>query len=269
LLLKCRKEDSMNSSRRAITILSTLAGMITFGLPMLAQAPNATSTSTSYTIRVNAFWGAANPVSIRIDPGETGAASGGGPKDIPAKACVVGSNENCFIAKDKDYDYGDAEAETMEIGGGKSALLFLARFSGVSDSLTLIVLLGLNNQGKLANLLPATGYTLQDAYKFWSNPGISEYELLTVANYNWDMKNETHFSQHRYRIKTFAFCPGLGHYVLADKFATRRKFIGLDGEDNPGEIVIKAEMAAAKSRLLQKHSSHDLCSIKPQTAGQN
>lgn len=236
-------------------ILRRTIGILACSASLLAQTPTASPTPTSQVVQIDSLWGASAPVKINVEPGITGSFSGDLPEgmdDIPAKACVFGSN-NCFVAKDKDYDYGDAKTSVLEIGKGKSTLELLATFAGASDSSTQIVLLGIDSHGKLVNLLPRAGYTLQDSYRFWRDASISEYQIFTVANFIWGT-NDGHFGPHHFNVTTFLFCPAVGKYMQFDTFKTRR-FSADDG----GKTVLNAEMSVVKNHLAKNKAAGTLC----------
>jgi len=241
-----------------------LSGIVLCSRPLPAQTPEASPTPTPQIIKINSLWGASAPVTVRIEPGVTGSAIGDVPEDIPARACVVGSKgKNCFVAQDKNYAYGGASASIREIGNGKSTLQILATFSGVSDSSTKIVLLGIDAHGRLVNLLPRAGYTMQDSYRFWTDASISEYRLLTVANFIWG-KDDGHFGSHYFDITSFAFCPGPGEYAQVDTFRTKRRVPESEDLHKAGETELNAQMAVVKARLTKNSSIQNACTaLKP------
>jgi hypothetical protein len=161
----------------------------------------------------------------------------------PAKVCLAPSGV-CFAAPDNATPFGKGtpfglspQATVVELGANRQALLFTALASaGGSGTEELLTLLEVR-KGKLEDLLgsfdkgPSAGVTisLPGESAIWLEPSISKTALFVTANYAWGA-GETHFSDHRYVIRTYDLGtladldPGLQTYILRDEYMTSQKY---------------------------------------------
>jgi len=208
---------------------------------------------------VNNLLGAQGKVVLEIFPGEQKDLEELGGDTRPAKVCVAeGAAESCYIARARHINFArDAQAYTVDLGEGHSAVLFQGRYVGLNDEWELVAILGLGSRGQLNNLLPTVVISMQDHFRVWRDSKISDGELITAAQYVWTSKppKETHFSSHHYQVSTYEFCPSSGRYLLVDQFLTRKKFPGLDGENHPGDRMLSAMLPQVQSRLLEDRGS--------------
>jgi len=208
---------------------------------------------------VNNLHGAQGKVVLEVLPGQQKDLEELGGETRPAKVCIAGlGSKSCYIAQARRINFArDAQAYTVDLGEGHSAVLFHGRYVGLNDEWELVAILGLGSRGQLNNLLPTVVISMQDHFRVWRDSKISDGELITAAQYVWTSKppKETHFSSHHYQVSTYKFCPSSGRYLLVDQFLTRRKFPGLDGENHPGERVLSAMLPQAQSRLLEDRDS--------------
>ena len=146
------------------------------------------------------------------------------------------------------YTFG-LEPEALPIGelNGQPLILFFATFSGCgSGTLTDYSLLVIRN-GEFVKLSPKVQLTNQSEYKIWRLPSVSAQPILVTADFLWDFKTETHFSQHRYRIHTYLYDPKSGQYQEKLHFDTAKKYPGLD--DAQEMHVLESEKSAITTKL--------------------
>ncbi len=195
--------------------------------------------------------GLRRPVRIAVLPGHDGLARNPRPAKLCAYAVPGGARVDCFEPRAKGWAFfGNPRARTVRLTGSEKAVLFSASSNGGgSGSATLWALLIFGRDRKWKNLLPVVTTSEQSDHLYWFSSDISPYGLFTIADYVWE-KGEFHFSEHRYRIETFEFCPLGGTYALADQFVTRRKFPGLDEVDTIR--VIEPNFKEIDERLLRR-----------------
>lgn len=176
----------------------------------------------------------------------------------PARICIgSGGTGNCFApASTKNYIFG-LDPKAVQIGriGGAPVVLFSATFSGCgSGTLTDYSILSVKHGG-FVSLAPAIRLTSQSEYKVWGLPDISPYPVFATADFIWDFQAmeksggdaETHFAEHRYRIRAYVFDPKDQRYVEKVSFDTGGKYKGLDEVDQIN--VLEAERQNVLSRL--------------------
>jgi hypothetical protein len=149
----------------------------------------------------------------------------------PARICTGSSGtEHCYAPPTEMLHTFGLEPEALPIGdlNGQPLILFFATFSGCgSGTLTDYSLLTIRN-GEFVKLSPKIQLTNQSEYKLWDLPRISPQPILVTADFVWDFKTETHFSQHRYRIHAYLYDPKAGQYLEKFHFDTTKKYPGLD-----------------------------------------
>lgn len=158
---------------------------------------------------------------------------------------------DCYQARTaKDVYFDDPHVTFVAITGSYQAVLFSANVNYSGSGWTwLWSLLVLNRDGLWQNLFPEITSSNQSEHLFWSSPALSSYKVFTVADFIW-AEGETHFSAHRYEVKSYGYCPSTSKYVLLDDFATTRKFPGLDDVDKLN--VIQPEMHEIQVHLKDK-----------------
>src|SRR5438477_148666 len=82
----------------------------------------------------------------------------------------------------------------------------------------------------LRNLLPDVVVSNQGESRFWDEPTFSPYRLLTVADVVGD-GDEAHFTEHLYKIRTYAYREDRGSFLLIDEYKTSKKYAILDETD--------------------------------------
>jgi hypothetical protein len=217
-----------------------------------------------FTIQVDHLIGTKHPVVVEVTPGlqkEPGDDEG----MVPTRVCISGASpDSCYVAQDSRFQYAqDVHISVLHADAEHDGLFFRASFEAINDTITLVALLGVNDQGQLANLHPGLYYTLQGHYHIWSNKKVAAGSLITLAEHVMDIDRETHFSEHRYKIVTYSFCPEQKCYIQMDGFTTRKKYEGLDGEDHPAELVLKALMPIVRRRLLRADRTRTKCGPAP------
>jgi hypothetical protein len=168
----------------------------------------------------------------------------------PARICTGSAGEeHCYTPPSEMlYTFG-LEPEALPIGelNGQPLILFFATFSGCgSGTLTDYSLLVIRN-GEFVKLSPKVQLTNQSEYKIWRLPSVSAQPILVTADFLWDFKTETHFSQHRYRIHTYLYDPKSGQYQEKLHFDTAKKYPGLD--DAQEMHVLESEKSAITTKL--------------------
>jgi hypothetical protein len=166
----------------------------------------------------------------------------------PAKVCLAPSG-TCFTAPDNATIFGkntpfglSPHATVVELGANRQALLFTAvAAAGGSGSQKLLALLEIR-KGRLEDLLgsldkgPSAGMTISELSecKIWLEPTISKTALFVTADYVWG-SGETHFSDHRYIIRTYDLGTAPGSdaqtYILRDEYMTQQKYPSEGGVD--------------------------------------
>lgn len=199
------------------------------------------------------LFGYDKPVRIRVT---TGFGSVESPQPfVPAVICVdsiePGGTLDCFAAKTKkDVYFDDPRVKFIAITDSHEAVLFSANLNYSGSGWTwLWSLLILNRDGLWQNLFPEITSSNQSEHLFWSSPALSSYKVFTVADFIW-AEGETHFSAHRYEIKSYEYCPSTSKYFLADDFTTKQKFPGLDDADKLD--VIHPMLPEIQRRLRQR-----------------
>ncbi|PYT52137.1 MAG: hypothetical protein DMG43_12615 [Acidobacteria bacterium] len=178
---------------------------------------------------------------------------------LPAKLCAIRAQsksqaqEACYEARaGNDVFFQDAQARPVVLQVSPSpreAILFQASSSsgGSGWGRLLVLLVPDEPNKKLRNLLPEVVLSSQGEFKFWEQPSFSDYKLLTIADVIAGA-NDTHFAAHRYKIRTYAYCQKQDFYVLADEYATSKKYPGLDETD---EIRVLGPEQPALGNILQ------------------
>jgi hypothetical protein len=183
-----------------------------------------------------------------VIPGDTDADGCSGTK--PARICTGStSSDHCYAPpSEKLYTFG-LEPKAIPAGqiNGQPLILFSAMFSGCgSGTLTDYSLLAIQN-GEFVKLSPKIQLTNQSEYKLWHLPQISPLPILVTADFLWDFKTETHFSQHRYAIHAYVFDQGAGKYLECFRFETTKKYPGLDDAEKLN--VLESEKPTILERL--------------------
>ena len=223
-----------------------------------AQPPGLKSKPSYF--EVDNLLGSQGKVVLEVFPGEQKDLDDLSGPPRPAKMCIAKSPlHSCYVARARDTNFAqEARASVVDLGEGRAGILFQANYVGINDAWKLVAILGLDFHGRLINLLPVVVISMQDHFRVWHEPQLSTADLITAANYVWKLQpphEETHFASHHYQISTYAFCANTGRYLLVDRFTTRRKFNGLDGENHPGERVLNATLPQVQSRLLEDSGS--------------
>lgn len=199
------------------------------------------------------IWGSQSRVRLVTKPGHS---TPTGEETTAARVCAYTraprAAATCFSAKTpRETFFAAPRATVVPFVGSGNAVLFTADYNaGGSGTGHLWALLVFGSGGHWKNLFPLLTSSEQSDVLYWHLPRASRYGLFTVAEYTWE-KGETHFSRHRYEIKTYEFCASRDTYVLADAFLTRAKFPGLDETDTIS--VIKPSLAQIQKRLLRGH----------------
>jgi hypothetical protein len=200
--------------------------------------------------------GSSHPVVLEIIQGKQEDFTDEHP--VTAKVCVAeAAPENCYAAEgSQEHFFTVVKADSLEIAPGKAGLLLWTVEERPNETWTLVSMLviGIGKEGKLANALPETVLTMQDASQWWTDKQASPYPLITVASLRSD-PGTTHTGRHRYKVETFEYDPEQNRYVTADKFTTKRSYAGLDDVDDPGAEVMKAVLPAVKARMGKVASS--------------
>jgi len=185
----------------------------------------------------------------KVEITESGTTPDGVEPKGPAKICLVSSG-TCFIPPNSEPQFGfSPEAKIVQLSPKQQALLFTAVASASgSGSLTLLALLDIRN-GSLENLLPDVRISEQGEYKIWNEPSISRTALVVTADYLWG-DGETHFSRHRFKIRTYAFGTSASRYDLRDEYLTSKKYPSLDEADKI--TVLEQEKAEILARLRRQ-----------------
>ena len=167
----------------------------------------------------------------------------------PARLCLWRSPK-CFSAPKNDPQFGfSPKAEIVRLSTTQQAVLFSAVASaGGSGTLTMLALLDLEN-GNWENLLPPVAITNQGQYIVWRERSVSNADLFVTADFIWG-EGETHFSEHRFRVTTYAFNSDTQRYSLRDRYVTRNKHPSLDEVDEVN--VLDGEKPEILHRLLHK-----------------
>ena len=153
----------------------------------------------------------------------------------PARICISsGNGDQCYsppLPKAPLPPFGlSATAKDLKLATGAGLIVFTAESSsGGSGSLTSIALLE-NRNGRLFDLLPSVTVTNQSEYRFWNLPTVSAMPVLVIADFVW-REGETHFSQHHYRITTYAYPGKAGLTRSRTSTSRRRSYPGLDESD--------------------------------------
>lgn len=167
----------------------------------------------------------------------------------PARICLGDTGEDrCYaLPTDKDYIFGlGPKAEPAGRFKGQELILFSATFSGCgSGTLTSYALL-MRKDGEFVNLLPKMELTNQSELRLWSLPSISNLPVVMTADFIWG-SGETHFSTHRYVVRTYVFSAATGKYAEKLHYITHKKYPGLDEADDIK--VLDAERSAIMDRL--------------------
>jgi len=100
----------------------------------------------------------------------------------------------------------------------------------------------------LRNLLPDVVVSNQGESRFWDEPTFSPYRLLTVADVVGD-GDEVHFTEHLYKIRTYAYREDRGSFLLIDEYKTSKKYASLDETDKID--VLGPEHAVIRRRILR------------------
>jgi hypothetical protein len=260
LPLRCiatRLMESIRSCAVKLTVVLAFAG----AMPSLGWAEkdpqervSGNQKQTRSQLEVNNLFGSHTPVTLKVIPGRQKDIDELDGPAIPAKVCISGRANSCYVAQAAKTNFArNPRISLLTIEGNYAVVLLSASYLRINDEWKLVTLLGQSRDGKLTNLLPSLVFTLQGDIRIWRDEQISASPLLTATDYYWTAMppEETHFSDHHYRISTYKFCAERKRYLRVDDFITPKKFPGLDDENHPGEIVLKAEMAHVRKRLLQ------------------
>ena len=179
---------------------------------------------------------------------------------LPAKLCAVQAEsrshaqEICYEGRaGNDIFPQQAEAKPFVIRGSPpecQAILFQAVSSwGGSGWGRLLALLVPDEPNRvLRNLLPDVVVSSQGESRFWDEPTFSPYRLLTVADVVGD-GDEAHFTEHLYKIRTYAYREDRGSFLLIDEYKTSKKYASLDETDKID--VLGPEHAVIRRRILR------------------
>ena len=266
-LVAVHRIQLMESIRSCAFKLAVVLLLIADGVPSLGWADkepqrgvSGNQEQTRSRLEVNNLFGSQTPVALKVIPGRQGDIDELGGPTVPAKVCISGRANSCYVAQAKETNFArNPRISLLNIEGNHALVLFTANYLRINEAWRLVSLLGQGSHGMLINLLPPVVFTQQGQVRIWRDEQISASPLITVTDHYWTAlpPRETHFSDHHYRISTYRFCPRQRRYLRADQFITPRKFPGLDGPDHPGEIVLKAEMAYVRKRLLQHRAAHE------------
>jgi len=177
---------------------------------------------------------------------------------IPAQLCFhSGDKTGCYeaTAENKPYSLGPS-CTPVRYGDGDTMgwLLFSAKtpfFASRQDHM--LALLVLSGSLQLSNLLPPVILSEQSEYSLWRDRRLSPMPILTTADYLFPFESEeTHFSEHYYRVRTY-MADESGKYRLVDDYKTARRYPGLDTVEKIQ--VIEGERETFRSHLLSKSRS--------------
>lgn len=237
---------------RILTLAAALA--LFLGVHARAQDLALYSAKDKVIAKSATIFGYNKPVQIRIVSG-FGSVDDTQQPFSPALICdddIHGKfTLDCYQARTaKDVYFDDPQVTFVTITGSHQAALFSTNVNYSGSGWTwLWSLLILNRDGRWQNLFPEITSSNQSEYLFWSAPALSSYKVFTVADFIW-AEGETHFSAHGYEIKSYEYCPSTSKYVLADDFATKMKFPGLDDVDKLS--VIQPQMREIQAHLKNK-----------------
>jgi hypothetical protein len=180
-----------------------------------------------------------------------------GYKKIPAKICFcTDSCRQCFEAKTDNaetvYNFQYVKKLSLEPllknKEPSNANLFITEYhyEGGSGSLNFLTLWVYKKETKeFVNIVPKILFTEQGEYRlFTKEKGFDE--ILVTADYIWG-DNETHFSQHRYKIKIYKFDNNSKSFILHKEYTTKSKYKSLDETDEIN--VIMPELKNIKALL--------------------
>ncbi len=114
----------------------------------------------------------------------------------------------------------------------------------------MLALLVVSGSLQLSNVLPPVILSEQSEYSLWRDKVLSPMPILTTADYLFPFESEeTHFSEHYYRVRTY-MADASGKYRLVDVYKTARRYPGLDTEEKIQ--VLEGERKTFMSHLLSK-----------------
>jgi hypothetical protein len=177
-----------------------------------------------------------------------------------ARLCVRngGIEAPCYVLRPHrlggtTYQFAmEPHAERVSLAAGDSWVLFSGTYSGCgSRTLTRLSMLRYQSAGetdKLIDLLPYVAVTNTDEWARWSEPVISAYPIIVVANAIW-AGGEPDFGAHRYTIAVWLFNPAAGRYGRALKYVTATRY---DGGDQGRVRVLGPERTEILRRLRSR-----------------
>ena len=172
--------------------------------------------------------------------------------DTPVSLCIEGPpSRQCYTAPKEFVRF--PEVTVVQLAKDTPGLLFSAATVGVSGFAVHFALLRAGQGPNLEDcFLSAISISSQSEHALWKLPAVSDAPIFATADYVQG-PDESHISEHRYIISTYARRPstlvdGL-YYYLEDQYMTVRKY-------SEGAHILNSEKPEILARLKRVKAAH-------------
>ena len=172
-----------------------------------------------------------------------------------AKLCTTGTQRRCFSLarwvghyKDDELttDFGvRARTQRIRVRDGGSLILFNANSFGGSGSSDRYALLGMEENGRLRDLLPQVIVSNQADVVMWDLTTISPLPVLATADALWE--DGAHYGPHFFEVRIYRYDVVNDRYALKLKYRTVHRYPGIDNQVEGPDVLGKE-----RGRIMEK-----------------